>query len=60
NLIADVMEATKSEELPSDKTARKPYLADFTKRAHKDPKLAKMRKEVRALCKRFPIPNSFV
>jgi len=60
NLIADVMEVTKDEELPAEKTARKPYLAAFAKRAHKNPKLAKMRKEVQALCKRFPIPDTFV
>ena len=58
--IAEVVRLTKKEELPADKTARKEYLAGFKKRAHADPKLAKLHKEVKALCKKFPIHNSFV
>lgn len=59
NWIADVTEIVKDEELPADKSERKPYLVDFNKRAHKNPKLLKIRKEVQALCKKFPIPESF-
>ena len=58
--IAEVMRLTKKEELPADKTARKAYLAGFKKRAHADLKLSKLKKEVKALCKKFPIPDSFV
>ena len=58
--IAEVMRLTKKEELPADKTARKAYLAGFKKRAHTDKRLAKLHTEVKALCKKFPIPDSFV
>ncbi len=57
--IADVMEMTKEEQLPADKGERKAYLKDFRQRMHKDPRLSKIRKEVKALCKRFHIPESF-
>lgn len=60
NWIADVAELTKEEQLPVEKGERKSYLADFKKRVHKNTKLAKLHKEVRALCKKFPIPDSFV
>ena len=58
--IAEVMRLTKKEELPADKAARKAYLVGFKKRAHADPELSKLKKEVKALCKKFPIPESFV
>ena len=58
--IAEVMRLTKKKELPADKTARKKYLTSLKKRAHADPKLSKLKKEVEALCKKFPIPDSFV
>lgn len=58
--IADVADLVKKEELPADKSKRKAYLADFKKRAHANPKLAKVHREVKALCKKFPIPQSFV
>ena len=58
--IAEVMRLTKKEELPTDKSARKAYLAGFKKRAHADPALAKLHKEVKALCKKFPIPETFI
>ena len=58
--IAEVMRLTKNEELPTDKSARKAYLAGFKKRAHADPALAKLHKEVKALCKKFPIPETFI
>ncbi|HEY4525127.1 MAG TPA: serine hydroxymethyltransferase [Candidatus Paceibacterota bacterium] len=60
NWIADVMDITKDEDLPADKSARKPYLASFKKRAYKNRKLMTMRKEVAQLCKKFPIPERFV
>ena len=58
--IAKVFEITKDEELPTEKGSRKPYLAKLTKRMHADSRIKKMRKEVQALCKKFPIPASFV
>ncbi len=58
--IADVVELTKREQLPADKAERKAYLKDFRKRAHADPHLGKIRKEVMTLCKQFPVPDSFV
>ena len=59
-LIAAVMEITKDVNLPSEKSTRRAFLANFSKKMHKDPKLAKIHEEVRALCKKFPIPDSFV
>ena len=58
--IAKVFEVVKNEELPEDKSARKAYLEKLKKRIHTDERIKKMRKEVQALCKRFPIPESFV
>jgi len=58
--IADAMEVTRAEQLPADKAERKAYLKAFRRRAHADPRLGKLHKEVKALCKRFPIPESFV
>ena len=60
HLIADVMEVTRSEELPTDKATRKAYLSNLKKRLGKTSELLKLRREVRALCKRFPIPKRFV
>ena len=60
NWIADVIEVIAGEQLPDDKAKRKPYLEEFKKRAHSNKKLARMRKEVRLLCRKFPIPESHV
>ena len=60
NLIADVMEHVQNEQLPAEKTERKPYLANLKRHLQKDAKITKLRTEVRKLCKRFPIPGSFV
>lgn len=59
NLIADVMALTKDEKMP-EKNERKVYLGNLKKRLHKNAQLTKLRKEVRTLCKKFPIPDSFV
>jgi len=59
NLIADVMALTKDEKMP-EKNERKVYLGNLKKRLHKNAHLTKLRKEVRTLCKKFPIPDSFV
>ncbi|OGC81149.1 hypothetical protein A2943_00655 [Candidatus Adlerbacteria bacterium RIFCSPLOWO2_01_FULL_51_16] len=58
--IAEVTKITKDEELPKEKSERKAYLASFKKRAHADKQLKKLRKQVLTLCKKFPIPDSFV
>ena len=58
NWIADVMEDIKDEQLPADKVERKPYLAEFKKSAHANPKFKKIHAEVKTLCKKFPIPAS--
>ena len=60
NWIADVMDIVKDEQLSAEKTGRKAYLANFSKRAHANSKLKKIHAKVRALCKKFPIPQSFV
>lgn len=58
--IAAVMHITKNVDLPAEKGARKAFLAQFKKKMLKDPKLAELHSEVRTLCKKFPIPDSFV
>lgn len=59
--IAQVLEITKDEQLPDGKKkAKNEYLADFTKRICKDNEIKKLRAEVRALCRAFPAPDSFV
>src|SRR3989338_1970032 len=58
NWIADVMEDIKEEQLPADKEERKPYLAEFKKSAHANPKFKKIHADVKTLCKKFPIPAS--
>lgn len=58
--IAAVAEETKTENLPVEKSERKPYLVGLKKQVHRNARLAKMHKEVKALCAAFPIPDSFV
>src|SRR3989344_2011459 len=58
--ISDVMDITKGEELPAGKGERRAYLAALKKRLHADRRLAALHREVKALCKKFPIPDSFV
>lgn len=58
--IAAVMDETKDEMLPADKTKRKAYLEQFKRKAHANTTLKKFHREVKALCKKFPIPDSFV
>ena len=60
NWIANVMDITKGEELPAGKSERRAYLAELKKRLHADRRLAALHREVKALCKKFPIPESFV
>lgn len=58
--IANAMEITKDLELPSEKSERKPFLAKCRKDFARNKELARLRKEVMSLCKRFPIPPRFV
>lgn len=58
--IAAVMAELKDEEMPEEPEARKEYLKAFKKRAQANLVFAKLRKEVRSLCKQFPIADSFV
>ena len=60
NYIADAMEIVKNVDLPAEKSVRKAFLAKCRKQFAKDINLAKIRKEVRALCKKFPIPRKFL
>ncbi|MDP4020667.1 MAG: serine hydroxymethyltransferase [Candidatus Adlerbacteria bacterium] len=58
--IVKAIDITAKEELPAEKSKRKAYLTVFQKRAHQNPELKTLRKEVRQLCAKFPIPDSFV
>jgi glycine hydroxymethyltransferase len=58
--IATVMNETGSETLPAEKGKRKAYLAQFKKKAHASARLGRLHTEVKALCKKFPIPERFV
>ncbi len=53
--IARVVEHVKTEQLPSDPKQRAAFLKDFRVRAQKDPVLLKIRKEVTAVTKNFPL-----
>ncbi len=59
NYIADAMEMVKDVDLPAEKGVRKAFLAECRKDFAKNKELAKIRKEVMALCKKFPIPTVF-
>jgi glycine hydroxymethyltransferase len=59
NAIADVMEVVKDEQMP-DKNERKAYLSDCRKRFTRDKDLAAIRARILKLCKKFPVPDSFV
>ncbi len=58
--IADVFEVVKDETLPENKEERKAYLSGLRRRVAKNRDIIRMRKEVRALCKKFPIPPNFM
>ncbi len=58
--IVRAMAVVEGEQLPVEKEKRKVYLANFKKRAHTDPSLKKIHTEIKNLCARFPIPDSFV
>lgn len=58
--IAKVYQLTLDMQLPEGAAAdRRMYLASLREVFAKHPELKKMRKEVHALCKQFPIPGSF-
>lgn len=58
--IVRTMHVVENETLPLEKEKRRAYLAGFKKRARMNAELKNIRAEVRALCRRFPIPESFV
>ena len=58
--IAQAMDITKNEQLPMEKNMRKEYITRLRRRVHINPELLKIRKEVKQLCAKFPIPDSFV
>ena len=58
--IAEAMDITKNEQLPMEKSMRKEYITRLRRRVHINPELLKIRKEVKQLCAKFPIPDSFV
>lgn len=58
--IADAIEVVKNIELPAEKSERKAFLAKCRKQFQNNKQLAMIRKEVMALCKKFPIPAKFV
>lgn len=53
--IADVVEIVKDEQLPNDKKKWGSFLADFKKRAVKNPELFKIRGEVTKLGRKYPL-----
>ncbi|MFZ2887343.1 MAG: hypothetical protein WA021_06005, partial [Minisyncoccia bacterium] len=60
NAIANVMEIVKDVQLPTEKSERKAFLTKCRKDFGKNKELAKIRKEIMALCKKFPIPARFI
>ncbi len=58
--IARVMEVIKKERLPTEKNTRKAFLVSFKKRVHAHPELKKIHSEIKQMCGKFPIPDSFV
>jgi glycine hydroxymethyltransferase len=58
--IAAVMAEVQEEEMPEDVETRKEHLKAFKKRIEANATIAKLRKEVRTMCRQFPIPDSFV
>ncbi len=55
NWIADVVEIVKEYELPRDKDARTPFLKKFKAEMKNNRELLAIRKEVKALCSKFPL-----
>lgn len=55
NWIADVVEEVKAQEMPREKTERQAFLKKFKADAQKNKKLLAIRKEVKALCAKFPM-----
>jgi glycine hydroxymethyltransferase len=53
--IAQVIQVVKDEQLPAERTERAAFLKAFRARALKNKELLIIRKEVKALCKKFPL-----
>jgi len=54
--ILSVVDHVKEEKLPKDKEKRGSFMKDFRKRIRKDKFLKRIASEVKALCKKFPMP----
>ena len=54
--ILSVVDHVKEEKLPEDKEKRGVFMKDFRNRIHKDKFLKGIALEVKALCKKFPMP----
>jgi glycine hydroxymethyltransferase len=54
--ILSVVDHVKEEKLPKDKEKRGAFMKDFRKRIRKDKFLKRIVLEVKALCKKFPMP----
>ncbi len=53
--ISMVIDEVKGHELPKEKEARKEYMRNFRKEVIKSKKLLSIAKEIRGLCKKFPL-----
>ncbi len=58
--IIEILDITKDEELPNEKSARQLFIKDFTDRIKQDKRIKDIQKDVKRLCKEFPIKDSFV
>ncbi len=58
--ILEVLDIVKDEQLPEGKDARQLFIKDFTKKIKNNKKIKELQKDVKALCKRFPIQDSLV
>jgi glycine hydroxymethyltransferase len=54
--IYSVIEQVKNEKIPENKEERTKFTKDFLKRITKDSQLEKIKREVKELCKKFPVP----
>jgi glycine/serine hydroxymethyltransferase len=52
-----VIERVKSEKLPQGPKARRKFVKEFRRRIGTDEYLAKLKKEVSGLAKKFPVPG---
>ena len=53
--IAEVFQALESDQLPGETSGRKKFLMDFSESVKQRPEIVRVRREVRSLCKKFPM-----